>query len=83
MALVKADISLAVNAHFHLILRFYLNGKPWTPIYWAAYHGHTEIVKILAPLTENPNAPNREGETPMDIAENEEIKEILASFKTS
>jgi len=32
-----------------------------TPIYWAACRGHTEIVKILAPLTENPNAPDRDG----------------------
>ena len=29
-----------------------------TPIYWAASNGHTEIVKSLAPLTDNPNAPN-------------------------
>ena len=25
---------------------------------------HNEIVKILAPLTDNPNAPNKNGETP-------------------
>ena len=28
-----------------------------TPIHCAAYYGHTEIVKILAPLTDNSNAP--------------------------
>ena len=28
-----------------------------TPIHCAAYYGHTKIVKILAPLTDNSNAP--------------------------
>ena len=28
-----------------------------TPIHWAARTGHTEIVKILAPLKNNTNAP--------------------------
>ena len=36
-----------------------------TPIYCAARMGHTEIVKILAPLTDNPNAPNIHGDTPI------------------
>ena len=31
----------------------------------AALHGHTEIVKILASLTDNPNAPNQRGVTPI------------------
>ena len=34
------------------------NKYGWTPIYRAAYWGDTEIVKILAPLTDNPNAPD-------------------------
>ena len=54
-----------------------------TPIYWAAFMGHTEIVKILAPLTDNPNAPNNGGTTPIEIAKNAEIRKILESFKTS
>ena len=28
-----------------------------TPINLVAFHGHTEIVKFLARLTDNPNAP--------------------------
>ena len=32
-----------------------------TPFYWAAVNGHTEIVKTLAPYTENPNTPNKDG----------------------
>ena len=39
-----------------------------TPIYMAAENGHTEIVKILAPLTDNPNAPDEDGWTPIHRA---------------
>ena len=39
-----------------------------TPIFWAAYYGHTELVKILAPLTDNPNTPNNYGHTPIHWA---------------
>ena len=52
-----------------------------TPIYWAARFGHTEIVKILCPLTENPNAPRWNGITPINIAVwfgHTEIVKILA-----
>ena len=42
------------------------NGK--TPIYWAAYYGHTEIVKILSTLTHNPNAASNNGYTPIHLA---------------
>ena len=41
---------------------------PWdgqTAIYLAASNGHTDIVKTLAPLTDNPNAPNADGRTPI------------------
>ena len=50
-------------------------------LYVAAEHGHTEIVKILAHLTENPNAPNTDGETPICWAARHghtEIVKILA-----
>ena len=46
-------------------------------------HEETEIVKILAPLTDNPNAPNKYGSTPIEIARNEEIRRILRSFINS
>ena len=57
------------------------NGQ--TLIYWAAYFGHTEIVKILAPLTDYPNASSLDGITPMDQAalwEHREIVKTLAPF---
>ena len=51
------------------------------PIHETAWEGHTEIVKILVPLTDNPNAPNNHGYTPIHKAAwhgNTEIVKILA-----
>ena len=42
-----------------------------------------EIVKILAPLTENPNAPDIYGETPINFTQNKEILSILKPYKNS
>ena len=56
------------------------NQKEW--IFKAAQDGYTEIVKILVPLTDNPNAPNIWGfSTPIHMAAcngHTEIVEILA-----
>ena len=41
----------------------------------------TEVVKILAPLTDNPNAANKWGRTPLDLPTKKEIYEILKTFK--
>ena len=52
-----------------------------TPIHWAALNGHTEIVKILAPLTDNPNSADNSGITPIHQAAwigQTEIVKILA-----
>ena len=49
-------------------------------------NGYKEIVKILTSLTENPNAPDKYGKTPIDRAEEQgytEIVKILESFNTS
>ena len=54
-----------------------------TPIYRAAWCGHTEIVKILAPLTDNPNNSDEDGRTPIYQAARNghtEIVKILAPF---
>ena len=59
-----------------------LTGSGHTAIQLAVNNGHTEIVKILAPLTDNPNAPNTDGETPSSVT-NAEIRRILESFNTS
>ena len=56
-------------------------------IYTAADCGHTAIVKILAPLTDNPNAPNNDGETPIYLTTSNghghgrrEIQNILQKY---
>ena len=54
-----------------------------TPIYEAAYNGHTEIIKILVPLTDSPIAPDKYGMTPFEVAKNEIIPTILKSLNTS
>ena len=38
------------------------------------------MIKILAPLTDNPNAPDHNGKTPIEVTENKEIRKILKSF---
>ena len=48
------------------IYYIYCDGE--TPIFWATIEGHTEIVKILAPLTDSPNPPNKSRETPIYCA---------------
>ena len=53
-----------------------------TPIFKASFLGHTEIVKFLAPLTDNPNAPIL-GQTPIYIAAREghsKIVKLLSQF---
>ena len=62
----------------HLICKY---GE--TPINLAALNGHLEIVRFLAPLSENPNAPNEDGETPIDVANDgghNEIVQFLQSY---
>ena len=39
-----------------------------TPIHHAAREGHLDVIKFLAPLTENPNAPDMYGDTPIHEA---------------
>ena len=37
-------------------------------IYHATVFGHLEIIKFLAPLTDNPNSPCKDGKTPLHVA---------------
>ena len=43
----------------------------------AVRDGDAEIVKILAPLTDNPNTPNEDGNTPINVAELKGFTEIV------
>ena len=47
------------------------------------HKGLIEMIKILAPLTDNPNAPDHNGKTPIKVAKNEKIRKILKSFINS
>ena len=38
------------------------------PIGLAACQGSLEVVRMLMPFTENPNAPNKVGDTPIKVA---------------
>ena len=83
MALLKADISLAVNEHYVWMVHIFLDGKPWTQqtilmfqielgkLQYKGQHAcyrYIEIVKILALLADNPNPPDIYGDTPIIIA---------------
>ena len=48
-----------------------------TPLHWAVGSGNLEIVKLLAPVMENIDAVNHEGQTAAMIAAQDEQKEIL------
>ena len=45
--------------------------------------GHTKIVKNSVPLIDNLNAPNKNGETPIEVPKSDEILGIIKSFKKS
>ena len=42
----------------------------------------TEIVKILAPLTDNPNFPDKHGRTPSEVATSVEIKDLILEYSS-
>ena len=48
----------------------------------AAWEGNPDIIKILAPLTENPNAPDKNGITQSEICSNAEIRKILKTINS-
>ena len=54
-----------------------------TPIHLAAYAGNVEVVKFLAPLVENCNAPNKSGDTPIQWAAedgHQDVVDILTQY---
>ena len=55
--------------------------KIWRAAKHPLWKGYVELVKILAPLTDNPNAPDKHGNTPIywaAVCGNTEIAKILA-----
>ena len=60
--------------------------KGWSPMHWIAGNGYTEIFKFLAPLTDNPNPPNKFGRTPYAVAGSmtkKDIQKLLQTYETS
>ena len=57
-----------------------------TPIHVAALHGKVEVIKILAPLTDNPNPRDEDGKTPIELAiscGHSEVVKLLKTFQES
>ena len=49
----------------------------WTPLHWAAYNGHTDVVKALITAEADVDAKNKWGSTPLQLATNDAIKALL------
>ena len=49
----------------------------WTPLQYASLNGKTEIVKYLVSKGANKNYKNSDGQTSYDVADNDEIRDIL------
>ena len=52
-----------------------------TPIFVATQNNHIEIVKLLINSTENPNAPDNYGRTPLNTAKFFGYTEIVKLFE--
>ena len=55
-------------------------------IHIAALHGHVEVIKVLALLTDNPNTRDENGDTPIEIAiicGHSEVVKFLETFQKS
>ena len=68
---------------FLLINSLFRCRNPHSAIQAAAFEGHLDIVKLLAPLSENPNHENANGLTTIDIARNqghEHVAEFLEDY---
>lgn len=49
-----------------------------TPLHWAVYRGHEEIVVMLLSNGANPDLLNSKGQKPSDLAQTKELKKLLS-----
>mmetsp|Transcript_43061 Transcript_43061/g.69251 ORF Transcript_43061/g.69251 Transcript_43061/m.69251 type:complete len:159 (-) Transcript_43061:1672-2148(-) len=47
------------------------------PLHWAAFFGHVAIVEALLESGADPGCRNNDGQTPLDVATNAEVREVL------
>ena len=54
----------------------------WTPLHWAAAHGHYEVVRALvSEFGASVRAQTKHGETPLDVAKRLQQKEVAEFLK--
>ena len=68
------------------MLNCHINPDPvdkdlWSPVHAAACWGHLEVLELLAQYGADLNMENKDGETPIDICEDPEIRERLEQLK--
>ncbi len=57
------------------------DNEGWCPLHAAASCGHEEIVRFLLESSANPGLVNNEGDTPLDLADdNEVISDLLSEY---
>jgi ankyrin repeat protein len=53
------------------------DGRDWTPLHYAASEGYLEIVRFLLRCEANVQTKNLEGDLPVDLADEEAVKDLL------
>ena len=53
----------------------------WTPLYYASYQGHTEVVKTLLHHGANQEIRSQEGKTAKDLAANKQTRALFGGKK--
>lgn len=54
----------------------------WQPVHAAACWGHIEVIELLAQAGADLNAKNKHDESPLDICDDQEMKERILQLKT-
>eukprot|EP01089_Gocevia_fonbrunei_P000933 TRINITY_DN10904_c0_g1_i3.p1 TRINITY_DN10904_c0_g1~~TRINITY_DN10904_c0_g1_i3.p1 ORF type:complete len:272 (-),score=85.43 TRINITY_DN10904_c0_g1_i3:21-836(-) len=60
-----------------------LTSKQWTPLHYASYNGHLEVVKFLVSKGCDPLVKNSDGKLAAEVAKIPAIQELLTNIDTS